>query len=162
MTSAEKKAGMRGDSECEEITLVCGGKPRGVEWTDFRPQIVWAAVGRPSWQWARQALSACLSWWPGGRTCTVTAPLGGGWPVLPGGRGRGRTGAPAVGAGQVLAALWSPGEALQLLSLLSSRVPRREPFLTVVPGFTLEPHSLKGRVNTAGEPQYRDALHTHS
>ena len=55
---------MRGDGECEEITLVCGGKPRGGEWTDFRPQIVWAAVGRLSWQWARWALSACLSWWP--------------------------------------------------------------------------------------------------
>ena len=68
------------------------------------------------------------------------------------GSGLGRTGAPALGAGQVLAALWSPGEALQLLSLLSRRGRRREPFLTVGPGFTLEPHSLKGHVNTAGEP----------
>ena len=25
---------MRGDGECEEITLVCGGKPRGGEWTN--------------------------------------------------------------------------------------------------------------------------------
>lgn len=80
-----------------------------------------------------------------GRIRAVTAPLGGGWPVLPGGRGQ--SGAPALGAGPVLAALWSPGEALQLLSLLLHQGRWREPCLTVVPRFTLEPHSLKGHVN---------------